>query len=73
MDKCKVCGRTMVVSPAPEPGDPGFVCPVDDAAHRAAAEAWRVEAERILADSRKAPEVTPEQLVEIGSRSRVRT
>ena len=71
MGSCKVCGGETLHNPHGVAGDPAWVCPVDDAAHRAAAAAWKATAEQLLRDAAK-PKTgpTPEELAAIGAWSR---
>lgn len=65
---CHVCGKPMLENQRGAAGDPAFVCLTDDAAHRAAAEARKLECEALLRDAAK-PKVgpTPEEIAEIGA------
>lgn len=68
---CPVCSKEMLFNVLAQSGDPAYVCTVDDAAHRAAAAARKAEAEALLRAAKEPkPGPTPEQLAEIGARSR---
>jgi hypothetical protein len=61
----------MRVYSAPNPGDPGLVCTTDDAAHRNAAEARKLEREHLLADAAKPKDgPTDEEIAAVVARER---
>lgn len=68
---CPVCARPMLDNPRGRAGDPAYVCPMDDAAHRAAAASRKAECEALLRAAREQPPgPTLELLAEIGAWSR---
>lgn len=68
---CPLCSKEMAPNPLGLAGDPAFVCLTDDAAHRAAAEARKLECEALLREAaRPKSGPTPEEIAAIGARSR---
>jgi len=71
---CPVCSKPMNVNPGGVAGDPAFLCPTDDAAHRAAAAARKAERLALLRAAKEAaaaPTVSAATLDEIAARERV--
>lgn len=66
--ECPTCGKPMSVNGRALTGDPAEVCTVDDAAHRAAAEARKLECEALLREAaRPKSGPTPEEIAAIGA------
>lgn len=71
MPVCGICGGPVFYNHHGAAGDPVWVCPVDDAPHRAAAAARKAEREALLREA-ASPKTgpTPEEIAAIGAWSR---